>query len=93
MEKKIGVFLQCQNRLARESIARILQKRSDIQVVHGRTATSASEEEIAGTNPDVVVLDSLQLLPEEEPVAPIRGLAESRVKRILIAMPDDPKHF
>jgi len=92
VEKKIGVLLQCQNRLARESIERILQKRSDIQVVHGRSATSVSEE-IAETNPDVVVLDSLQLLPEEEPVAANRGLAESRVKRILIAMPDDPKHF
>jgi two-component system response regulator DevR len=92
VEKKIGVFLQCQNRLARESIARILQKRSDIQVVHGQSATSASEE-IAETNPDVVVLDSLQLLPEEETVTPKRGPAESRVKRILIAMPDDPKHF
>lgn len=93
VEKKIGVLLQCQNRLARESIARILQKRSDIQVVHGRPATFVSEEEIAESNPDVVVLDSLQLLPEEEPVAPKRGLVESRIKRLLIAMPDDPKHF
>ncbi len=93
MEKTIGVLLQCQNRLARESIARILQKRSDIQVVHSRPLTAVSEEEIVESSPDVVVLDSLQLLPEEEVFASNRGLAEGRIKRILVAMPDDPKHF
>lgn len=93
MEKKIGVVLQCQNRLARESIARILQKRSDIQVLHGQLETFISEEEITESKPDVVVLDSLQSLPEEEISAPNRSLAGQRIKRILIAMPDDPKHF
>jgi two-component system response regulator DevR len=93
VDKKIGVLLQCQNRLARESIARILQKRSDIQVVHCQPTTSLSEEQIAESNADVAVLDSMQLLPDEEECTPNRGFSERRVKRILIAMPDDPKNF
>ncbi|HXO04837.1 MAG TPA: response regulator transcription factor [Candidatus Sulfotelmatobacter sp.] len=93
VEKKIGVVLQCQNRLARESIARILQKRSDIEVLHVQPETFISEKEIAESIPDVVVLDSLQLLPEQEISAANRSVAERHIKRILIAMPDDPKHF
>jgi DNA-binding NarL/FixJ family response regulator len=93
VEKKIGVLLLCQNRLARESIARILGKKSDIQVVAARPVTPTSKQEIAESNADVVVLDSLQLLLEDEMPISKRGSEERTIKCVLVAMADEPKNF
>jgi DNA-binding NarL/FixJ family response regulator len=93
VEKKIRVLVLCQNRLARESVARILEKKSDIQVAAALPITATSKQEIAESNADVVVLDSLQLLLEDEMPISKRASGERAVKCILIAMADEPKHF
>jgi DNA-binding NarL/FixJ family response regulator len=93
VEKRIGVLLLCQNRLARESIARILGKKSDIQVVAARPVTPTSKQEIAESNADVVVLDSLQLLLDDEMPISKRGSEERTIKCVLVAMADEPKNF
>lgn len=93
MERKIAVLLLCQNRLARESIARILEKKSDIQVVAARPVTPASKEEIAESSADVVVLDCLQLLLDDEIFLSKCGSDERRIKCVLVAMANEPKHF
>ncbi len=93
MEKKIRVLLLCQNRLARESIARMLRKKSDIQVVAARPVTPTSKQEIAESNADVVVLDSLQLLLEDEMPISKRASEERTIRCVLVAMADEPKNF
>jgi DNA-binding NarL/FixJ family response regulator len=93
VERKLRVLVLCQNRLARESIARVLEKKSDIQVAAALPVTAKSKEEVTESNADVVVLDSLQLLLEDETPISKRASSERPVKCILIAMADEPKHF
>ena len=91
MEKKLRVLVLCENRLARESIARILEKKSDIQVAAARAVTAISKDEIAESSADVIVLDSLHLLLQDQML--LLKQDERTIKCILIAMADEPKHF
>jgi len=93
VERKLRVLVLCENRLARESIARILEKKSDIQVAAAMPVTAISKEEIAETSADVVVLDSLHLLLNDQMPVSKRASGEHPTKFILIAMADEPKHF
>jgi DNA-binding NarL/FixJ family response regulator len=93
VERKLRVLVLCENRLARESIARILEKKSDIQVAAAMPVTAISKEEIAESSADVVVLDSLHLLLNDQMNISRRASGEHTAKFILIAMADEPKHF
>ena len=93
MERKLRVLVLCENRLARESIARILEKKSDIQVAAAMSVTAISKDEIAESSADVIVLDSMHLLLEDHMLTSNRASGEHPVKCILIAMADEPKHF
>jgi DNA-binding NarL/FixJ family response regulator len=83
----------CENRLARESIARILGKKSDVQVAAAMPVTAVSKEEIAQSGADVIVLDSMHLLLDDQMPVSKRASGERPTKCILIAMADEPKHF
>ena len=93
MERKLRVLVLCENRLARESIARILEKKSDIQVAAAMPVTAISKEQIAESSADVVVLDSLHLLLNDQMPISKRASGEHPTKFILIAMADEPKQF
>jgi DNA-binding NarL/FixJ family response regulator len=93
VERKLRVLVLCENRLARESIARILEKKSDIQVAAAMPVTAISKEEIVESSADVVVLDSLHLLLNDQMPVSKRASGEHPSKFILIAMADEPKHF
>jgi two-component system response regulator DevR len=93
VERKLRVLVLCENRLARESIARILEKKTDIQVVAAMPVTAISKEKIAESSADVVVLDSLRLLSDNQMPISKRASDERPAKCILIAMADEPKHF
>jgi two-component system response regulator DevR len=93
VERKLRVLVLCGNRLARESIARILEKKSDIQVAAAMPVTAISKEEIAESSADVVVLDSLHLLLNDQMPISKRASGEHPTKFILIAMADEPKDF
>ena len=92
MKSQTTVLLLCCNRLLRESVARILKKRSDFQIVTSDPTGRGSTWKVGAAKPDVVVLDSLQTL-DQNSLFP-RGQCNSRLARcVLIAMEDDPKHF
>jgi len=93
METKLRVLVLCENRLARESIARILGKKNDIQVAAALPVTAISKMKITESSADVVVLDSLHLLLQEQMPISKRAPGESSAKCILIAMADEPKQF
>jgi two-component system, NarL family, response regulator DevR len=87
-----SVFLLCGNRLLRESVGRILNKRPDFQVAVSHAVAHDSTPEVADIQADVVVLDSLQLLAENTIFMP--SLRNSRLfKCILVAMEDDQRRF
>jgi two-component system response regulator DevR len=92
VENRTSVLLLCCNRLLRESLARILNKRTDFQVIACQAPAPHSKREMADAKADVVVLDSLQLLGEDSIFAP--NHRHSRlIKCVLVAMDDEQKRF
>jgi len=90
---KARVFVLCCNRLLRESIARILSKKTDLEIVASQAPGSASREEIVGSGSDLLVLDSMQFLfgnPKSPPALP--ALSRS-LACVLVAMENDHNRF
>lgn len=86
------VYLVAQNRLLRETLVRLFQKRSGISVVGEGRYSDSNSQEIAKTDCDLVLLDSMSTL---ESVDLIEGLGAHapRTKIILFGMDEDPVCF
>lgn len=87
------VFVLCCNRLLRESIARMLGRKTDLEIVDSQPPGSLSREEIVDSGTDILVIDSIEFLfgnPESQPATPplSRSLA-----CVLVAMEDDHGRF
>jgi len=86
------VYLIAQNRLLRETLVRLFQKRSGISVVGEGRYSDSNSQEIARTDCDLVLLDSpstsesISLVEELSVHAP-------RTKIILFGMDEDPVCF
>lgn len=88
----MNVLILCCNRLLRESVARILSKRLDFQVVACGALDASSKRVFAESKADVVVMDSLQLLNDCSVFAP--NHRDNRlVKCLLVAIEDNKKAF
>jgi DNA-binding NarL/FixJ family response regulator len=89
----VQVFILAENRLLREALARILNKKGDIRVVGASAFTVEIVQQIAAAGPDVLLSDSaavalseLRLVPEVRAVIP--GL-----KVIMVGMEADRELF
>jgi two-component system, NarL family, response regulator DevR len=92
VEKPTSVLILCCNRILKESITRILNKRSEFQVIAPASPAPDFRHEFADAPADVVVLDSLHLLGEDSVF--LRGENNSRaMKCVLVAMKDDQTRF
>lgn len=92
MENRTDILVHCCNRLLRESVARILSKKSEFQVTTSQPHGSDGKPDIALTKPRVVVLDSLHLLGETSILEPKQG-NHRHVKCVLVAMEDNQQSF
>jgi DNA-binding NarL/FixJ family response regulator len=92
MEGRAKLFIVCCNRLLRESIARILGKKGDFEIVAARALGSTSWEEISDSSADVLVLDSLEFLLGN-PASAKRCALGGLLKCVLVAMEDDHNDF
>jgi DNA-binding NarL/FixJ family response regulator len=92
MESKPKIFILCGNRLLRESVARILIKKTDFEIVAAQAIRSTSFDEVGNTRADVLVLDSLEFLLGRSDL-PSAGRPNRSLKCVLIAMADDRTHF
>jgi DNA-binding NarL/FixJ family response regulator len=91
MDRKAKVFILCCNRLLRESIARILSKKTDFEIVASEALGTASCEQIMNSGADVLVLDSMEALFGNPQASPTK-LSRS-VMCVLVAMDDNHNHF
>jgi DNA-binding NarL/FixJ family response regulator len=87
------VSILCVNRLLRESIARILTKRTDFEVVTTQADRSTSCGQVRDSGADVLVLDSLDFLFDNFGSPSAAGRHDQSVKSLLIAMVDDRSSF
>ena len=89
MAVPVGVLIACTNRLLRESIARILNKRAEFRTIGAQPLSTGSGETIIRSRADVVVLDSLQFVMDETTCFPKEPSKERQLKCVLVAMEDD----
>lgn len=85
MGQKIKVLITCCNRLLRESISRILSKKSDFEII----AVQPLQPLPDGPRADVVIIDSLEFLAGQS----CAGVSDRIPSRVLVAMEDDPDKF
>ena len=88
-----SVFLLAQNRLLREALARILDKKTDLAVVGACENSPLAIEQITAATPDVLVMDSfttataqLQFTREVQRLAP-------GIKMVMVGMEPDERSF
>ncbi len=90
--QEVSVYLLAENRLLRDTLARLLRKRSEINVVGVSRGSETRKDDIVASRCDVVLMDSFenascgQLLEELDE-------QESSVRFLLFGMDDDPDVF
>src|SRR6267378_4077634 len=89
---EINVFLIAENRLLRETLARLLQKRAGIGVVGVSRGVGSTWEEIAASRCEIVLLD---WLTSDRDTSLISELFEHilQIKIVLFGMDEDPDVF
>lgn len=93
MGSRARVSILCVNRLLRESIARILAKRTDFEVIAAQVEPCTSFEQVRDSGADVLVLDSLDFLLDSFASPSTAGKHDQPVRSVLIAMADDRSCF
>ena len=92
MSPKVGVSICCCNRLLRESIARILMKRADFEVMIAPPLESRLPPNFsAGTG--VVVFDSLPLFAANRSAIGQQRPESTPARGVLVAMEEDRRQF
>ena len=91
--ERVGVFLLAENRLLREALARILDKKSDITVVGACSFSPQVVEQIIKARPDVLVMDSFTSATSH-----VEFIREARcrvhgLKVVMIGMDPDEQAF
>lgn len=93
MESQPRVLILCRNRLLRESITRIVCKRTDFQLAASLSPGADPVDEISKSAADIVVCDSLLSILGGDYPSPRNPDAKQRIKSILVAMDDNPENF
>ncbi len=89
---EVSVFLLAENRLLRDTLARLLRKRSEINVVGISRDTKAITNEIAESNCEVVLTDCFSTESHTSLLSDLLN-HNADVKILLFGMDEDPQIF
>jgi DNA-binding NarL/FixJ family response regulator len=93
MAAKAKIFIVCCNRLLRETIARILKKKTDFEIVATQAPGSTPREQIFDSGANVLVLDSLEFLLANQKYPGGAVFSGRALTCVLVAMEDDHNNF
>ena len=93
MGRTVSVFILSDNRLFRESLGRILSKRSDLKVASSQGFSEKACEEALRSAADVILLDSLECLCSHSSAIEDAGKSRKRMRILLVAMDEDEQIF
>lgn len=93
MDGQARVAVLCGNRLLRESIARILSKRTSFQLAASQSFATLCANGVEESGADVVVCDSLPFVVGDRPGPLLDRTGKHPVKSVLVAMDDDVENF
>lgn len=89
----VGVYILSDNRLFRESLARIFSKKSDIEVVCSRQFCPDVAEDILASTAEILLLDSATFLQSGASRLTKSPPAHKLVKILMVGMEDDETVF
>jgi two-component system response regulator DevR len=92
-EVKLQVYLLAENRLFREALSRILNKRSDLHVCGAAAFNTVPLAAMAELKPEIILADSSALIAVDDPVLPRLRKMVPGVKIVMIGMDPDPNLF
>ena len=87
------VYILAQNRLLREALARLLSKKSDIQVVGASDFSSQVVQLVANSGPDVLLADSTAFAMPQMRLIPEVCTAVPGLKVVMIGMESQEEAF
>jgi DNA-binding NarL/FixJ family response regulator len=91
-ERPISVYVLVENRLVRESLERLIRKRTSMRVVGSGWGGQAAFKELTTTPSDVLLIDSLEMLRTFLTyVGTLNRDATGRI--LLLGMEQNPEHF
>jgi DNA-binding NarL/FixJ family response regulator len=88
----VNVYLVAENRLLRETLARVLLKRAGIRVICVTRATASARKEIAASDCEIVLMDCLTSGQDTDLVSELTE-RNPQIKVILFGMDEDPDLF
>ncbi|MGC0777878.1 MAG: response regulator, partial [Candidatus Acidiferrum sp.] len=92
LSSQVRVYLLTENRLLRDTLARLLKKRSEINVVGVNHCSETVRHEIISLHCDVVLTDCFDNTASSTFLRDVLG-QDSRVKVLLFGMNEDPNVF
>jgi len=92
-EEKSQVYLLAENRLFREALTRILNKKGDIKVVGASALGPDTGERIADLKPDILLADATALAASDIPIIPKLRKIFPSLKIVMIGMDPDRDQF
>ena len=92
MSPEIKLYLLAENRLLRDTLTRLLRKRSEILVVGVNRITTTSKEEIASAHCDVLLTDCFDSTTHSAFLSDVLR-EKPEMKLVLFGMNDDPATF
>ena len=91
--ERAAVFVLAQNRLLREALAHILDKKSDLTVVGASALSPLSLEQIMETAPDVLVIDHFTVAEANREFVHEAQRCVPELKLVMIGMDSDEQTF
>lgn len=92
-EGKYQLYLLAENRLFREALTRILNKKGDIRILGAASLNAGSETRIAELKPDILLADPSVLVSSAAEVVSNLRRALPHLRIVMIGMDSDPEMF
>jgi DNA-binding NarL/FixJ family response regulator len=93
VERKLSVYVLSSNRLLRESIERMVRKRSDLDLRGAQSIQPDSTEEIINSGAEVMVADSLQFILDPGGWRAASQEDRRKIMVVMVAMDDEKDKF
>jgi DNA-binding NarL/FixJ family response regulator len=88
-----AIFLLAQNRLLREALSRVLEKKQDLAIVGACALSPFSLEEIVKAAPDILVMDSIVTAGPNREFVREAQREVAQLKVVMIGMEEDEQTF
>lgn len=93
VETASRIYVLAYNRLLRETLAKLLAKRNDLQVAGQSAATANAVQEFTNARADVLLLNSGGDVSNDLSIVRMARMQAPRVRIMMLGMNDDPQEF